>query len=284
VAPTGTFAPFRMIRFPHAKINLGLNVVRKRGDGYHDIESVLVPIPLRDVLEVVIDPSLRSGELVFTRSGLPVPGEVETDLCWRAVKAVGQEHALPGLRMHLHKVIPMGAGLGGGSSDGTHALLLLNDLLDLGLPYAQSRAYAASLGSDCPFFLRPVAQLAEGRGERLAPVELDLKGLWLVLVDPGVHVPTSEVYGNLKPSGTSVDLRKLISLPIEQWPGRIINTMEPYVFATRPAVAQVKEKLLAAGAAYTAMSGSGSVVFGLFRSMPPALTWPSDHRSWAFRL
>jgi 4-diphosphocytidyl-2-C-methyl-D-erythritol kinase len=273
-----------MIRFPHAKINLGLNVVRKRADGYHDIESVLVPVPLRDVLEVVIDPSLQAGALVFTRSGLPVPGELETDLCWRAVKAIGQDHALPGLRMHLHKVIPMGAGLGGGSSDGTHALLLLNDLLQLGLPYARLHAYASALGSDCPFFLRPVAQLAEGRGERLSPLDLDLKGLWLVLIDPGMHVPTAEVYGHLKASGASQDLGMLTILPIEQWSGRIMNTMEPYVFATRPAVAHVKEKLLSEGATYAAMSGSGSAVFGFFRQAPPVLTWPVGHRSWTFRL
>lgn len=274
-----------MIRFPHAKINLGLNVVRKRSDGYHDIESVLVPIPLRDALEIVVDPLLPAGELVFTRTGLPIPGTVETDLCWRAVKMVGATHALPGLRMHLHKVVPMGAGLGGGSSDGAHVLLLLNDLLDLGLNYEHLHAFAAQLGSDCPFFLKPQAQLAEGRGEQLTPIDLDLRGLWLMLVNPGVHVPTPEVYANLVPTGATHDLAQLVSTTApETWPAMVINTMEAYVFRTWPSVAAVKERLLETGAVYAAMSGSGSTVFGLFRSAPPPLTWPADHSAWTFRI
>jgi 4-diphosphocytidyl-2-C-methyl-D-erythritol kinase len=200
-----------MIVFPHAKINLGLNVVRKRADGYHDIETVMVPIPLCDALEAVVDPGLGANEVILTRSGLPVPGKETDDLCLRAVRAIQQERTLPGLRIHLHKVIPMGAGLGGGSSDGARTLLLLNDLLELHLTPSSLHSMAAALGSDVPFFLQQGAQLAEGRGEHLRRVEVPLAGLWLVLIDPGVHVPTADVYANTVPTGTSVGLAEILA-------------------------------------------------------------------------
>lgn len=266
-----------MIRFPHAKINLGLNVVRKRPDGWHEIESVLVPIPLHDVLEVLVDADLPAGECVLTRSGLPVDGEVEKDLCWRAVKAVGRLRALPGLRVHLHKVVPMGAGLGGGSSDATHTLLLLNDLLQLGLSYDELHAMAASLGSDCPFFLSRTPQLAKGRGEQLRPVELDIQGIRLLLVNPGLHVPTPQAYALTRPTERSMDLVNALSSPMEEWQRSVHNTMETGIFPQFPEIGMIKERLVASGATYAAMSGSGSSVFGLFRNEPPALAWPEHY-------
>ena len=273
-----------MIVFPHAKINLGLNVVRKRADGFHDIQSVLVPIPLCDVLEVVVDPVLAPGEVVFNRSGLSIAGAIEEDLCMKALRLVEQQRPLPGLRMHLHKVVPSGAGLGGGSSDGAHVLRLLNDLLQLGLKKEELFQMAASLGSDCPFFLHHGAQLAEGRGERLSPITVDLKNWWLVLVNPGVHVSTAEVYRNTTPTGTEIDLAAVLSHPPNRWNGALVNTMEPYVLSAYPAVAHVKKQLLDFGAAYAAMSGSGSCVFGLFRERPEGITWPKSHRQWVFHL
>jgi 4-diphosphocytidyl-2-C-methyl-D-erythritol kinase len=274
-----------MLTFPPAKINLGLRVVRRREDGYHDLQSVMVPIPLYDALEAIIDPELEPNEVVFTRSGLPVPGDAHADLCMKAVRAIQARGELPGLRIHLHKVIPMGAGLGGGSSDGSHTLLLLNDLLSLHMDRADMHAMALDLGSDCPFFLEHGPQLAEGRGDRLRPVQLPLQGLWSVLVNPGIHVPTGEVFRNTTPTGSELDVVGLLrDHPLEEWDRSLPNTMEEWVSRTHPAVAALKRQLQDAGAAYAAMSGSGSTVFGLFREMPPPITWPAGCRSWTFRL
>jgi len=274
-----------MIVFPHAKVNLGLNVVRRRADGYHDIESVLFPIPLCDALEVVVDPALPVNGVVLTRSGLSVPGDPDQDLTMRALRGVQHGRTLPGLRVHLHKAVPMGAGLGGGSSDGTHMLLLLNDLLELGLTPDALRGLAEGLGSDCPFFLDRSPQLAEGRGERLTPVPLDLAGTWLVLVNPGEHVPTAEAYRNAVPTGHRMALADTLRMePMERWWESVPNVLEPFVLRAWPKVARVKERLLAAGANYCAMSGSGSSVFGLFRHDPGRIEWPGDHRAWTFAL
>ena len=161
-----------MILTPHAKINLGLQVLRLRLDGYRDIRTVMLPIPLRDALEVVVDPNVATGTCVLSHSGRLIPGEARQDLCLKAVHALAGIRDLPGLRMHLHKAIPIGGGLGGGSSDGAHALLLLDQLLDLKLDRRTLRTLAAGLGSDCAFFLEDSPQLAEGRGEKLTPVTL----------------------------------------------------------------------------------------------------------------
>lgn len=273
-----------MIAFPPAKINLGLNVLRRRDDGYHDIESVLFAIPLCDVLDVIIDPAAAPNTITFDRSGIAVPGDPEHDLCVQAVRMLQKEQDLPGLRAHLHKVIPTGAGLGGGSSDAAQMLKLVYRLCDLDLPKARTVALASALGSDVPFFLEGGARLAQGRGEVLSPVKVDLRGKWLMLVNPGVHVPTAEVYRHMRPSGRSVDLRAALAAPLIEWKERVVNAMEPYVFSAYPTVAAVKEAILGLGATYAAMSGSGSTVFGLFEQRPPASTWPADHRCWTFAL
>ena len=272
-----------MLVFPFAKINLGLQVLRKRADGFHDIRSVLFPIPLSDALEVVVDADLAPGEIRFERSGIPVPGDASSDLCMKAVEQVRTLRELPGLRMHLHKAVPTGAGLGGGSSDAAHTLLLLNKLLDLGLSPQELHAIASELGSDCPFFLQRGAQLAEGRGEILSPVDIDLAGHWLVLVNPGIHVPTAEVYGNMQLDPQPDDLRQLIAAPISAWQGSVGNDMEEYVFAKCPAISAIKEELLSMGAAYAAMSGSGSSVFGIFRKKPSDLPFPKEYGTWVFQ-
>jgi 4-diphosphocytidyl-2-C-methyl-D-erythritol kinase len=274
-----------MIVFPNAKVNLGLNVVRRRDDGYHDIESVMVPIPLSDALEVIIDPELPPGEVVYTRSGLAIPGTSDGDLCMKAVGLLRQKAELPGLRIHLHKVIPMGAGMGGGSSDGAHMLLLLNDLLHLGISRTELSDMAAQLGSDCPFFINPGPQLALGRGERLSPINLDLSGLWLVLVNPGIHVPTPLVYAHTVPTGRLLDLGELLATrPIEDWQELVPNTMERYVFEAFPEVGAIKMQLKEHGAVYAAMSGSGSTVFGLFRNEPDPFAKSKGWATWKFRL
>lgn len=257
-----------MIALPHAKINLGLQVLRLRPDGYRDIRTVMLPIPLHDALEIVVDPDVPAGTCIMTHSGRPVPGEPGQDLCLRAVQAVAAIRELPGLRMHLHKAIPIGGGLGGGSSDAAHVLLLLNRLLDLKLDTTTLHALAAGLGSDCPFFLEPRAQLAEGRGERLTPVELNLSGWWLALLDPGVHVSTAEVYAHTPAITNDQDLATIAERGPQHWSAQLKNDMEAYVFGAYPLIGMMKAELVAAGAAYASMSGSGATVYGLFRREP----------------
>lgn len=273
-----------MLLFPYAKINLGLNVLRRRADGYHDLQSVMLPIPLCDALEVVVDPEVEDGKVLYTRSGLFIAGDSTSDLCMRAATAVGALHPLPGIRIHLHKVIPMGAGLGGGSSDGTHMLLLLNEMFSLRLNYGQLHRMASELGSDCPFFLLKKAQLAEGRGEILQELELDLAGLWLVVVNPGAHISTPVAFRNCIPTDNMIDPPQIMrENALEEWDRMMPNTLEPHVMAGHPAVASVKRKLIDAGAAYSAMSGSGSTVFGFFREEPSAMQWPDGHVQWIFK-
>ncbi len=274
-----------MITFPHAKINLGLHVLRLRPDGYREMESVLLPIPMRDALEVVVDHDVPSGEVVFVRTGMPVPGNPQEDLCVHAAKALGRDHDLPGLCMHLHKTIPIGAGLGGGSSDGAHALMLINDLLDLGVPAARLAELAAALGSDCPFFLGNGAQLATGRGAILSPIVVDLTGWWLMLLNPGIHVSTAEVYAQTALAPARYDLGSVLTEQRpEEWGGHVVNVMEDYVLRAYPEVRRTLEKVQFAGAVYSAMSGSGSSVFGLFRERPVLPALPEGHRGWVLPL
>jgi len=273
-----------MLVFPFAKINLGLQVLRKRPDGYHDLRSVLFPIPLCDALEAVVDEGLAPGEVQFESSGLPVPGNPAANLCLKAVELIRQQRELPGLRMHLLKAIPTGAGLGGGSSDGAHTLLLLNQLLSLGLSQEELHAMAARLGSDCPFFLKEQPQLAEGRGEKLTSVGLNLKGHWLVLVNPGIHISTAEVFQSMELNSAHADLQQALQGQPSTWPGTVVNDMETYVFAKHPAISAIKAELLKPGAMYAAMSGSGSSVFGIFREQPTAPEFPAAYRSWVFPL
>jgi 4-diphosphocytidyl-2-C-methyl-D-erythritol kinase len=274
-----------MLRFPQAKINLGLNVLARRADGFHDIESVMVPIPLHDVVEAVLAPDLGTNGLEYTRSGLPIPGPIETDLCYKAVRLLQRGRDLPGLRLHLHKVVPMGAGLGGGSSDGASALELVNTLCGLQLNKQQLADHALELGSDCPFFLQGQVCIARGRGERLTPVDIDLNGLWLILANPGVHVGTAEVYRNTEATELNWPIEAILHRRLQfEWEKTLPNTMEPYVLRTYPEVEALKQKLKEAGAFYTAMSGSGSSVFGLFTEEPVMPAFTSTTRAWKLQL
>ncbi len=274
-----------MIVFPRAKINLGLNVVRKRPDGFHDIESVLVPIPLCDALEAITDTSVGPGGLEFTRSGLRIDGNPRNDLVVRAHGLVAERRSLPGLRMHLHKRIPAGAGLGGGSSDGTNALLLMDKLLGLALKGEEMLEMALALGSDCPFFLNNGPQLAKGRGELLTPVAVELRQHWIYLVNPGIHVSTGEAFSMITPTGKSAHLAEAIqAVPMRAWRSSAPNTMEEVVSRKHPEIAFAVDRLLKAGAVHAAMSGSGSTVFGLFASRPSLLDWPDQFNAWVLPL
>lgn len=254
-----------MVRFPHAKINLGLHITGRRTDGYHNLQTIFHPIALNDILEIV--PSSADSEPLFRQTGRPLDGPPDQNLCLKAWRLI-QRHAptAPSCQIHLHKVIPYGAGLGGGSSDAAFTLLMLNDLLGLQLNQATLAAMALELGSDCPFFLHQGSCFASGRGEVLEPVTLDLSAYRICLVNPGIHVSTAEAFRMPRPElAEREDLRTILRSPVDTWNGRLINDFEIPVFSMHPEIGALKQSLLDQGAAYASLSGSGSTVFGLFR-------------------
>ena len=248
-----------MIGFPNAKINLGLNVVERRPDGFHNIETVFYPVHWKDGLEI-----LPATETTFETSGLPIPGSSSDNLVLKAYHLLQPEFDLPPVQIHLHKVIPMGAGLGGGSADATVMLQLLNTQFDLGLTKEQLITYAAQIGSDCAFFVENQPVFATGKGDQMEKVELDLKGYYLQLIYPALHVHTGQAYQAITPGLPVQSLKTIIQQPIESWKADMVNDFEGPVFQMHPEIAAIKSKLYAAGAIYAAMSGSGSAVFGLF--------------------
>jgi 4-diphosphocytidyl-2-C-methyl-D-erythritol kinase len=252
-----------MIFFPPAKINLGLKVLFKRPDGYHELDTCMVPVPLHDILEI-----LPAKEFSFHQTGLTFPGAETDNLCIRAYRLLEKDHALPPVYMHLRKIIPMGAGLGGGSSDAAWVLIGLNTLFDLGLSIKQLEDYAAQLGSDCPFFIANTSQIAGGRGEVLQPVEINLCGFYLKIVNPGLHVGTAEAYAGVHFSSVEPSIKTLVQGPMETWKESIQNDFERSVFERYPEISKIKEKLYAEGALFALMSGSGSTVYGIFRDAP----------------
>lgn len=254
-----------MIRFPIAKINLGLYITEKRADGYHNLETVFMPVAtVQDVLEAV--PAKHESPQMHL-SGLPVAGDAKDNLVWKAYQLLRERYPdrIPALDWHLHKAIPMGAGLGGGSSDGAEALLLLNERCDLRLPEATLLELALQLGSDCPFFIYGKSCFAWGRGERLEPMALDLDAYRIEVIPSAIHVSTGTAFGMLNPRPAPFDLRRLSQLPVEDWKSTIGNDFEAPVFAMHPELALAKQQLYDRGAVYAQMSGSGSALFALFR-------------------
>ena len=249
-----------MISFPNAKINLGLNIVERRDDGYHNIETVFYPIPLTDVLEIVP----ATGKASLTCYGNAVDCPVEKNLVMRAYRMMQQRYDLPPVAMHLYKHIPDGAGLGGGSSDAAHAMMMLNTMFSLNISDKELAKLAASLGADCAFFIYNGPMMATGIGDVLSPVDVDIHGKTLLLVKPPVGVDTRTAYSRVVPQQPALALTDIISRPIEAWDGLLANDFEPSVFAALPQLWLIKAALLDAGAQYAAMSGSGSTVFGIF--------------------
>lgn len=249
-----------MVSFPPCKINLGLNILSKRPDGYHDLETCFYPIPWTDILEVI-----PADRFAFTQTGHPVPGKEADNLCIKAYELLRDKHHLPPVKIHLHKILPMGAGLGGGSSDAAHTLRLLNTVFHLQRSPAQLADYAAQLGSDCAFFTQDQPMLGEGRGEVLSPTTVTLQKKFIVLVKPDIHVSTAEAYAGITPRQPEQSLGTLLShYPLEAWRDRIKNDFEETVFKKHPTLQSVKEKLYASGALYASMSGSGAALFGIF--------------------
>ena len=251
-----------MITFPNAKINLGLNIVQRRPDGYHNIETIFFPIPLTDVLEIVP----ADGETTLTCYGNQVDCPPEKNLVMKAYRLLQSRHDLPPVAMHLYKHIPDGAGLGGGSSDAAHALRMLNAMFGLDISDSDLAALAASLGADCAFFIYNRPMMATGIGDVLSPVEVELKGKTLLLVKSPVGVDTSTANSRVVPSVPTANLLHTIARPVEAWDGLLVNDFEPSVFAALPQLWLIKARLIDAGAQYAAMSGSGSTIYGIFNS------------------
>ena len=263
-----------MITFPIAKINLGLNVVEKRPDGYHNLQTVFYPVPIKDALEIVPMsegfPSDVDCDLKVTN--IHIEGDEQRNLVVRAYQLLKQDlPTLPRIHTHLWKGIPTQAGMGGGSSDCAYMIRILNESFELQLTDEQMQRYAAQLGADCAFFIKSVPCYAEGIGEKLEPISLDLSGWHIGVVRPDIPVPTKEAFSRIHPHYPSMNCREVVMQPVETWRENLVNDFEESVFALHPEIGAVKEQLYKMGATYAAMSGSGSALFGLFKEKPDEL-------------
>lgn len=253
-----------MLCFPNAKINIGLNIVERRNDGFHNIETLFYPISLSDILEVVVNENTATLKCGLNITGQSIPGEPESNLCVKAYRVLDKTFGLPPVTIHLHKLIPMGAGLGGGSSDGAYTLTTLNRKFNLGLTAQQLCDYAAQLGSDCAFFIENKPALGTEKGNILQKRPVNLADHYIVLVKPDIFVGTAEAYAGVKPAKPANSIDQLIKLPVKEWKNSIVNDFEKSVFAKHPEIEKIKGLLYASGAEYASMSGSGSSVYGIF--------------------
>ena len=253
-----------MVCFPNAKINIGLTVKGKRVDGFHNLETVFYPIPFQEVLEV-LENTETEDEFDLTVSGNAIEGSIENNLCYKAYILLKKDFPqLPNVRVLLHKNIPTGAGLGGGSANGAFMLQLLNDKFDLQIPHSQLLEYALALGSDCPFFILNQPCLAEGRGELLQPIKLNLSHFSIIIINPGIHIHTGTAFKELKPTPEKSNIQNAIQMPIEMWKEHIFNDFESGIFNKYPTIEKIKHQLYKEGALFASMTGTGSSVFGIF--------------------
>jgi 4-diphosphocytidyl-2-C-methyl-D-erythritol kinase len=256
-----------MITFPNAKINFGLRVTGKRIDGYHDIETIFYPVQFSDCLEFAVsDQKARKDILVVT--GINPGTDQDDNLVIKTIKKIRERNAFPFLKIHLHKVIPVGAGLGGGSSDAACLLKTINKYFSLCIPDNRLKSLALEIGSDCPFFIDCIPSYASGRGEVLTPVKTFLNGYYLVIMNPGVGINTSEAYQNCRVGPPSKSLLKLIDYPVIEWKEIIINDFEEFAFKKHPVIGKMKDELYRSDALFSLMSGSGSSVYGIFSEKP----------------
>ncbi|MBI3501684.1 MAG: 4-(cytidine 5'-diphospho)-2-C-methyl-D-erythritol kinase [Bacteroidetes bacterium] len=278
-----------MITFPNAKINIGLKIIRKREDGFHDIETVMVPLKgiLFDALEIISKSKVKSqseglltekSKIEILISGIKIQGEEKNNLCVKAYELLKKDFPLPAVKIFLHKAIPMGAGLGGGSADGAFMLKLLNEEFELGLAWGELHHYARQLGSDCSFFISNQPALAKGKGDELESIQLNLSGCHIAVVYPTIHVSTAEAYSMMEewkngrmeewktPQPSNLPFFQPSKLPIKKWKETIVNDFEKVIFPKHPELKKIKEKLYSHGALYASMSGSGSAVYGIFES------------------
>jgi 4-diphosphocytidyl-2-C-methyl-D-erythritol kinase len=278
-----------MIAFPNCKINLGLHITEKREDGYHNLQTIFYPIPWKDIIELVSNKwavvsdknnsEFRIQNLKFHSSGLPIPGDSSNNLCIKAWELLKQDFPqLPPVYMHLHKVIPMGAGLGGGSADGAFVLKMLNEKFSLNLTPSQLIPYALALGSDCPFFIYNEPCYATSRGEILEPITLDLSEYKMVLINPGIHISTKWAFEQIIPQAPAKDLREIISLPITGWKHILYNDFEAPAIKANPIIGNIKEDLYNDGAIYASMTGSGSTLYAMYpKNQAISLNFPANY-------
>ena len=246
-----------MIVYPNAKINIGLNVLNKRADGYHEISSVFYPVKeLYDILEIV-----PSNYFSFSSSGIAIPGD--SNICTKAFDLLKSDYGIGNVKIHLHKMIPIGAGLGGGSADGAFVLKALNELFELNLIKNQLEKYALKLGADCPFFIENTPKYVTGIGEKMTAIDLDLSDYKIKFIFPKLHISTADSYSGVIPKKTENNLLDLISNPIVNWKEEVRNDFEVTAFKKYPELSKMKANLYADGAIYASMTGSGSVIYGV---------------------
>jgi 4-diphosphocytidyl-2-C-methyl-D-erythritol kinase len=262
-----------MIVFPNAKINFGLNIISKRADGFHNIESLFVPININDALEFIQTDAITE----FTSSGLIIPGNSSDNLILKAFNLLQRQYNLPNLKIHLHKKIPMGAGLGGGSADAAFLITALNKYFKLNISIAEMELLASQIGSDCAFFINNKPAIATSRGEILKPITIDLSGYKICIVHPGIHVNTAWAYAEIIPNQSRISVSEIINSPIENWKNNLINDFEKPVFAAHPTIKNIKDYFYENGAIYSSMSGSGSAVYGIFKNEIPNLSFNQNY-------
>jgi len=255
-----------MLLFPNAKINIGLNILDKRPDGFHNLESLLYPIGLSDILDVVTIENSKGHN--FTQTGINLNIDKENNLCNKALGLLSDDFDLPGIDMHLHKIIPFGAGLGGGSSDSVFVLKAINELCSLGISNESLMNYSAKLGSDCPFFVNNSPTFVTGRGDILEKSKIKLSGYFLALIVPRQSVNTAYAYSLVKPEPWKISLRDILDGSINEWKKLLRNDFEEEICRAYPEIGIIKKKLYGIGAIYASMSGSGSAVYGIFENMP----------------
>lgn len=270
-----------MIVFPNAKINLGLHIIDKRSDGYHNIETVFYPVQWNDILEIV-----PSNVFQFTSSGIEIPGNSDENLCVKAYNLLKKDFDIPPVKIHLHKIVPIGAGLGGGSSDAAFTIKLLNEKFKLSIAEEKLEKYAAQLGSDCAFFIANKPVFAFEKGDQWKNINLpNLENFNLVIVYPQINVSTFLAFQNVKKRGKSEHLYENYNLPLIEWQSKIENDFENSIFPFHPILSKIKAKMLEKGALYSAMSGSGSSVFGIFPQEQDVDQFKeSDYLVWAGKM
>jgi 4-diphosphocytidyl-2-C-methyl-D-erythritol kinase len=260
-----------MITYPGCKINLGLNITHKLNNEYHAIESVFVPVSLSDILEVIVTSELENTQFFY--GGIPIPGNSTNNIIKKAYELLNKKYSLPPLKVQLHKIVPMGAGLGGGSADGSAMLVLLNDLFNLDISKTELIKMAGELGADCPFFIDNKPALVTGSGDKIENINPGLSGKKILLIYPNIHVDTGKAFLNIRPRMPDESIASVIqNFPVSEWKNKLNNDFEPYVFKTYPEIGKIKKTLYKMGATYASLSGSGSTVYGIFEDQIPTIS------------
>lgn len=276
-----------MLGFPNCKINIGLQITQRRPDGYHSLQSCFYPVGWSDVLEIIpVSANEAPVPVQFTATGIPIPGDpsASNNLCVRAYEALRADFDLPPVKMHLHKIVPIGAGLGGGSADAALTLKHLNGMFELGLSLAQLEEYARPLGADCAFFIQNRPLYCVEKGDVFESLAVDLTGYHIVLVYPNLAISTAEAYAGVRPHQPDVPLRTLLEAPLSEWRHTVHNDFEDSLFPRYPVLGELKAQLYELGAVYAAMTGSGSTVYGIFGAEPNGMAVFERYTTWQGKL